>query len=117
MTPKEIQHKIHYEILVDCYDDYEVNMSWFYFFQDELEFPFEAELMMKYRSGHKRLTKVDVLGIEEGDFNLPGIHLEISLKDSELIMEVDISKLKNIVGSQPTLQAFEIWNFWKSGSL
>lgn len=118
MTLEEKRHKIDYEIIVDCYDDHEVNMGWYYFFEKTLEFPFEAAMFIKSRDGKSKLKKVDVLGIatKEGDFdNLQEIALEVSPKESEIIMEAGISKLKNLKGSQANREAFEIWNFWKSG--
>ena len=118
MTAKEIRHKIDYEIIVDCYDDYEVHMGWYYFFKDNLDFPFEAELNIKTRKGTSNLTKVDVLGMatEEGDFDeISELAFEVSPKGSELIMDVTISKLKNVKGNKAVKEAFEIWNFWKSG--
>ena len=118
MTPEEIRHKIDYEIIVDCYDDCEVNMGWYYFFKEALEFPFEAETTIKTREGKTILIKVDVLGVatEEGDFdNLREVSLEVSPKNSGIIIEVRISKLKNLHGSKTAKEVFEIWNFWKSG--
>ena len=47
MTDKEIREKIDSEIIVDCYEDHEIDMGWYYFFQGELEFPFEAEIEIK----------------------------------------------------------------------
>lgn len=118
MTAEEIRYEIDYEIIVDCYDDYEVNMGWYYFFEEALEFPFEAEINIKTRSGKTNLTKVDVLGIatEDGDFNdIREISLEVSLKGSEIILDVGISKLKNLKGSRAVKEVFEIWDFWKTG--
>lgn len=118
MTPEEIRHKITYEIIVDCYDDFEVNTGWYYFFEEALEFPFEEEIAIKTRDGKTNFTKVDVLGIatEEDDFdNLREISLEVSPQKSEIILEVGISKLKNLKGSKAVIEAFEVWSFWKSG--
>ncbi|MEL7120102.1 MAG: calcium-binding protein, partial [Bacteroidota bacterium] len=118
MTSEEIRHKIDYEIIVDCYDDYEVNMGWYYFFEEALEFPFEAEINLKTRNGKTNLTKVDVLGIatEEGNFDeINEISLEVSPKGSETTLDVVLSKLKNLKANQSVIEAFEIWNFWKSG--
>ena len=119
MTKEEMRHKIDNEIIVDCYDDYEVNMGWYYFFEDTLEFPFEAETVVKYRNGKKQLTKIDVLGVatEEGDFaELSEISFEVSPKDSDLVMEIGVSKLKKIKGSKENKEVFELWDFWKSGN-
>lgn len=116
MTNEEMRHKINDEIIVDCYGDYEVNMSWYYFFEDTMEFPFEAETVMKDRNGKKQLIKVDVLGMaEEDDFEeLSEVLFEVNPKNAELVIEVGISKLKKIKGSKEIQEAFELWGFWKS---
>lgn len=111
-----MRQKIDDEIIVDCYDQYEVNMSWYYFFERELDFPFEAEITLKNRKGEKKVTTVDVLGMatEDGDFNGSSDYLlEVSPKGSELVFETSLSKLKHIKGSQEVKEAFELWNFWK----
>ncbi|MFK7984062.1 MAG: calcium-binding protein [Saprospiraceae bacterium] len=116
MTKKEMQDKIEDEIIVDCYDEYEVNLGWFTFFGDELGFPFEAEVLIKNRKGTKKLEKVDVLRIADNDFESEGICFEISIKKSDMVFEVPISKLKNIEAGEDeaTQEAFEIWKFWKT---
>lgn len=119
MTPKEIRNKIDYEIIVDCYEDHEVNMGWYYFFENTLEFPFEAEVATKLRNGNTAIMTVDVLGLatNEGDFDSrQEIAFQISPKKSEMIWDVGISKLKSIKANIAVRDAFEIWNFWESGN-
>ena len=117
MTPKQIRHKIDYEIIVDCYDEEEIKTGWFYFFNDEIEYPFEAEMEIKDRKGNKKMTAIDVIGVESNDGGFGGseIRFEVRPKGSEIIMEANISKLKNIKGNKTAKEAFEIWRFWKSG--
>ena len=116
MTKEEMQYKIYYEIIVDCYEDHEVNMGWFYFFQDEVNYPFEAEIAVKNRAGKKKLVKVEVLDVsnEEG-FDNGGIAFEVNLQEENITIDVDIAKLKNIKGNDTTQEAFEIWQYWKTG--
>lgn len=113
MTKAEMQHKISYQIIVDCYEDHEVNMGWFYFFQDEVNYPFEAEITVKNRLGEKRLVKVAVLGVsDEADFDIQDITFEVNLQEEDIIIDVDIAKLKNIKGDKSAKEAFEIWEYW-----
>lgn len=117
MTKEEMQYKIDNEITVDCYDEYEVNLGWFTFFQDELSFPFEAEILAKTRRGTKQLIKVDVLRMaDNNDFESQGIHFEVSPQKSDMVIETHISKLRNInaAENQTTREAFEIWEYWQA---
>lgn len=117
MNAKEIRDKIENEIIVDCYDDQEVSMGWYYFFQDELEFPFKAEVSLKTRNEGKKLIEIDILKMvdEEQNYESSRLLFEVSLKETELILEIGADKLKNIQGNRSTKEAFEIWNFWNSG--
>lgn len=117
MTKEEKIHKIDYEIIPDCYDAYEVEMSWFYYFNDNLEFPFEAEIYLKNRKGKKSLVKIDVLAMvkDGGDFNdETGVAFEVSPKKSDFVFDINIRKLKNAKGNSSVKEAFEIWQFWRS---
>lgn len=116
MNAKEIRSKIENEIIMDCYDDQEISMGWYYFFQDELEFPFEVEISLKTRNGGKKLIEIDILKMveEERNYEISGLLFEVSPKEAELIMEIGADKLKNTKGSRSTKEAFEIWFFWNS---
>ncbi len=116
MTKDEMQYIIDYEIIVDCYDDYEVAMGWHIYLEETLNFPFEAEVKLKKKGGTSTLTKVEVLGVasEEGGSENPEIDVEVSAKDSDFVMEVPISRLQNIKADEETLTAFKIWTFWNS---
>lgn len=111
-----MRQKIDDEIIVDCYDDYEVNMGWYYFFERELDFPFEAEVTLKNRKGEKQATAVDVLDMATTDEDFNGtsdFFVEVSPKESDLVFETSLSKLKRIKGSREVKEAFKLWNFWK----
>ena len=32
------EHRITYEVIVDCYDEYEVTMGWYCYLEDRLDF-------------------------------------------------------------------------------
>ena len=60
---EEIQHKIDYEIIVDCYDEYEVSMGWYYYMEETLKFPFKAKAKLKKADGSVKLTEIQVTGL------------------------------------------------------
>jgi len=57
-------NRIHSEIVVDAYDEGEVNMSWYYYFNDYMSFPFEAIVNLRKRNGTKEQVKVEVLSVQ-----------------------------------------------------
>ena len=44
LTKEVIQRKIDFEIVMDCYDDYEIAVSWITTMNDDIEFPFLQRL-------------------------------------------------------------------------
>ena len=84
-----------------------------------LDFPFEAEVLWEERDGKSGWEKVDVLGMptKDTDFDtIQEISLKISPKGSKRVSNVGISELKNAKGSLDVGEAFQIWNFCKSGA-
>jgi len=117
MTEAKMNEIIMLEIVVDAKDDEDVAMGWFYYMQDELEFPFEAEMESKNRRGEKSVIQIDVLGLSSSNENnnSPEVILEVSEKGSERVIDVGISKLQNVKGDESTENAVAIWKHWDSG--
>mgnify|MGYP000094290272 CR=1 FL=1 len=61
------EEKIYDEIIVDCQDEYDQNMSWFYYVQEELEFPFIAYFEVKNLQKRKIKRKVKVIDLVNDD--------------------------------------------------
>lgn len=51
LTKKEIEYKIDYEIIVDCYDEFEQSAGWYCYMTDTLQFPFTATGIFKMKDG------------------------------------------------------------------
>jgi len=117
LTEAKMNEIIMMEIVVDAKDDDDVAMGWFYYMQDELEFPFEAEMESKNRRDETTVIQVDVLDLSSSNQNntSPEVILEVSEKGSERVMDVRISKLQNIKGEESTENAVAIWKYWEAG--
>ncbi|MFK7946869.1 MAG: calcium-binding protein [Saprospiraceae bacterium] len=78
LTKKQIEEIITYEVEVDCYSDEEANMGWAIFMTDNIHYPFEAEYLVRKRSGEKKWRKVTVVGNEttESDFSGSQFYVE-----------------------------------------
>jgi len=61
MVIKEFEEILRDRILVDCKDLYEQNMSWYYYVQDEIDFPFKAKIELLMRDGRKILKEVEAI--------------------------------------------------------
>ena len=107
----EIEHRIDYEIIVDCYEDHEVQMGWYYYMEDKLNFPFTATVEIEKRNGQKELKKVEVLKStckeEFGEDMMVGVAFD------EFVHSVPLLSLKNIEADEETLRALGDWVYWR----
>lgn len=112
LTKEEIQNKIDYEIIVDCYDEYEVSMGWYYYMEETLEFPFTATAQVKKRDGSLEKREVIITGLASDEEGFLSRDFNLEMENGELLVSIAYSKLSQIKASTPTLEAFQIWNYW-----
>ncbi|TXK36898.1 hypothetical protein FVR03_16535 [Pontibacter qinzhouensis] len=112
LTKEEIQHKIDYEIIVDCYDETEVSMGWYYFFEENLEFPFKATVPLRKKDGSTEIKVVKVVALASDEEGITDNDFELEIENGEYLMDVSYSELTNIKASAQTREAFQIWDFW-----
>jgi Calcium binding len=112
LTKEEIQHKIDYEIIVDCYDDYEVAVGWITTMNDEIDFPFTATAELKRKDGSVEHKTVQIVGLESDEDDFHGNDFFLNMEHDEYIVPIAYSKLTNIVASEQTLELFQCWNHW-----
>ncbi len=111
---KIFDDKLYDEILVDSKDIYEQNMSWYYYAQDYLEFPFKAKIELKKRNGKREVKEIEVLDLSEDLSNFEeSFDLKVEIELNEYIIEVPLINLKDIQGSEQTIDVAEIWKYWK----
>ena len=113
MRNEKYEEKLYDEILVDCKDEYEQNMSWFYYVQDELEFPFEASIKLRKRNGGEIIKRVKVLDLSTDDSNFDrNFEIKVDIEFDEYIIETPMSKLEDIEANENTIEIIEIWKYW-----
>jgi Calcium binding len=108
---EEIEHRIHYEIIVDAYDDHEVKMGWYYYMEEKLNFPFYATVEIKTRGGGKELKRVEVgeltCDVEFGDDMTVGVSFD------DYVHSVPLRSLIDIEADEDTLEAIGDWVYWR----
>lgn len=112
LTKEEIQDRIENEIIVDCYDEYEMSMGWYTYMQDSLGFPFKATAALKKTDGstEKKEVKIIALASDEGAFLTKDFDLE--MEHGAYLQKIEYSKLSDIKASAQTLEALEAWDAW-----
>jgi len=103
--------RIHQEIIVDAYGPEEQAMSWYYYLEDKLQFPFHAQCV----------ASVPTSPLRKGDtVELRKMAPEDSCTSDMLVMTrwknrniaVPLSQLKAIDVDESTTQAIEDWHYW-----
>ena len=111
---EEREHRILYDIVVDAYDEYEQNMGWYYYFEENLNFPIPIIAKLRNRKGFEK-THVEIVSItSEG--NAP-IRLGICESNSDRIISI---KLEDVISANTTdenLQILNDWLYWHDYSL
>ena len=112
MKNKEYEEILYNEILVDCKDDYDQNMSWYYYVQDELDFPFEAQIELKKREGGKVLKSVQVIELSDDEDFHRNSNLKVNIELDDYIIETPLGKLTEIEATERTIEIIKVWKYW-----
>ena len=101
------------EIIVDCYDESEQAMGWYYYLEEHLHFPFSAECSTKRSISPLQVhDKVKVVGMAPEEECSHEIFVLIKWERSSL--GVPLVQLKPVAADEQTTQAVEDWHYWKA---
>ena len=101
----EREDRISGQILVDTYDGDEEAMSWYYYLEDHLNFPFSAEW-----DGET----VKVLGMSSEEDCGQDMIVEVRIQEGseEDEFSVPLKNLNPIKADEATAEAIADWNYW-----
>lgn len=71
-------HRILDEVIVDCKDEVEQLMSWYYYLSDNLAFPIEATVRFALKGGKTELKPAQIVDIDPKSEHDSAIHLSIT---------------------------------------
>lgn len=54
------EERIDMEVVVDCYDDQERAMGWYYYLQDKINFPFKAKWVSRQKPKGRDVTVLEM---------------------------------------------------------
>ena len=109
---EEREDRITMEIVVDAYGSEERAMGWYYYLQDQLQFPFAASCIAKRAISPLKLEdKVEVIGMPgEGECEKE-IFVTIRWEDDKLA--VPLAQLQpQPAADEETKLAVEDWHYW-----
>ncbi len=114
LTKKEMPYKIDDEIIVDCYDETEVSMGWYYFMEETLKFPFKATVSLQKRDGSTESKEVKITGLASDEAGFTNKDFNLEIENGEYRYTVAYSQLSHLKASAETRDALRIWNYWLS---
>ena len=107
------EHRINEEIVVDAYTPDERALSWYYYLEDKLEFPFRARCVAaRTMSPLKTGEQVNVLAMPKEDDCMNEMLVMISFAGRRL--GVPLAQLEVVKAKGGTREAVEDWCYWKS---
>mgnify|MGYP002713256694 CR=1 FL=1 len=105
------EHRITYEIIVDCYDGYEQAMGWWCYLDDTIQFPFKAKCITeRSRSPLNIGETIKVIGMADEEDCEREMFVIIEFMKREFA--VPLMQLKPMNTDEATTQAVEDWQYW-----
>jgi hypothetical protein len=106
------EHRIDYEVIVDCYDDYEVNMGWYCYFEEGLKFPFDATVQLALRGGKTEEKAVKIVELKSGNEDRP-LKLGIVEGTSERVQYISPEAIISVKTTDENLEVLNDWLYWR----
>lgn len=105
------ERRIAMEIVVDAYGEEERALSWYYYLEEKLQFPFRAKCVMERPISPLRVgEEVEVVGMppeEECEHEM-----FVKVRWLGRALAVPLSQLQGIEVDEETQQAVEDWRYW-----
>jgi hypothetical protein len=108
----EREQRIMMEVVVDAHDEQERAMGWYYYLQDQLQFPFTALCIAKRPISPLRVKdEVEVIGMPGEDECEHEIFVTIRWEQEGLA--VPLAQIRPIAATdEQTKQAVADWHYW-----
>ena len=110
-TDEAREHRIHMEIIVDCYGEVERAMGWYCHLQDKLNFPFLARCIAKRATSPLKVgEEVEVFKMAPDEECEREVFVVVRWEKEGLA--VPLSQLEVIHADDETKEAVEDWLYW-----
>jgi len=105
------ERRIEQEIVVDAYNEEERAMSWYYYLEEKLEFPFKARCIApRTISPLKKGEEVEVLAMAQEDDCMREMFVRIEFAGRKL--GVPLAQLEPTGADKGTREAAQDWCYW-----
>lgn len=108
---EERENRISMEAIVDAYGSEEQAMGWYYYLEDKIQFPFEAQCIRERKTSPLRVDEnVQVAGMVSENDCLNEMFVEIEW--SGRTFGVPLSQLEGVEVDENTEEAISDWHYW-----
>ncbi len=105
------EQRIEMEIIVDAYGPEEQALSWFYYLEEHLHFPFSAKCIARRAISPLKVgEKVEVVGMPPEEDCEHDMFVLIRRKSDKF--GVPLIQLEGVDVDEDTKQAIEDWHYW-----
>jgi len=105
------EERIHMEIVVDAYGPEEQALSWYYYLEEHLQFPFSARCVARRSISPLKVgEKVKVVGMPSEEDCEHDMFVLIRRKSDKF--GVPLIQLEGVDVDEDTKQAIEDWHYW-----
>jgi hypothetical protein len=108
----EREKRIEYEIIVDCYGEYEHAAGWWNHLEDRLQFPFLAKCISQRSISPLKVgeqVKVEKMAPQDDCMR----EMFVIVRWSDRTFGVPLEQLEGVKVDHDTQQAIKDWHYWK----
>ena len=108
---EEREQRIEMEIIVDAYGPEEQALGWYYWLEEQLQFPFRARCRTERRISPLRVgEEVEVIGMPGEDACEHEMFVLISWQGRTLA--VPLAQLEGLAVDEQTREGIDYWHYW-----
>lgn len=108
---EEREQRLQMEIIVDAYGPEEQALGWYYWLDEQLQFPFRARCIVERRTSPLRVgEEVEVIGMPGEDACEHEMSVLASWQGRTLA--VPLAQLEGIGVEEQTQEAIDYWHYW-----
>ena len=105
-------HRIHYEVIVDCYNEEEELMGWYYYMSDNLAFPIDVVVRLALKGGKTELKPAQIVALDPKSEQSNPIRLGISEPGSERVQYISPVDIASMDTSPENAEIINDWLYW-----
>ncbi len=106
------EHRILYEVIVDCYDEIEELMGWYYYLSDNLAFPIDIVVRFALKGGKTELKPAQIVDIDPKSEQGSAIRLGVTEPPSERVQYISPADIASMDTTPENAEIINDWLYW-----